>query len=288
MSGGERAILRMSKEIAQLKDALILIDEVEAGLHPYAQKIFILELQQLALRNNLQVILTSHSQVVIDSVAPEGRILLDRDELTGKVTVRSAYDDVVQNALYGGTNSVLNLLCEDDASEGIILGILDVICVQENIRRETFQVTRDTGADEFPSHASTLKKFSDIQNFIFILDGDQRDRNVEGKIQKRGGSEAIVLYLPGNESPEIWVWDRLRKHREEASQKLYITSSELIEQMNRLDDMYDTASDSLSVIIKTKLQGLSEALSRRTQDICRSVAELEARKSGSDIETFVE
>ena len=34
MSAGERAILRMSKDISGLKRALILIDEVEAGLHP--------------------------------------------------------------------------------------------------------------------------------------------------------------------------------------------------------------------------------------------------------------
>ena len=67
---GERAILlRLSKEIAQLDGALVLIDEVEAGLHPWMQQqILMLHLQQLALRNDLQIIVTSHSPVVLDSV----------------------------------------------------------------------------------------------------------------------------------------------------------------------------------------------------------------------------
>ena len=68
MAAGERAILRMSQKIADAKSALILIDEVETGLHPSLQKSLMLESQQLALRNDLQIIVTTHSPVVLDSV----------------------------------------------------------------------------------------------------------------------------------------------------------------------------------------------------------------------------
>ena len=51
MAAGEGAILRLSREIAQLDGALVLIDEVEAGLHPWVQQLLMLQLQQLALRN---------------------------------------------------------------------------------------------------------------------------------------------------------------------------------------------------------------------------------------------
>ena len=99
MAAGERAILRMSQEIAQLEGALVLIDEVEAGLHPWVQQLLMLQLQQLALRNHLQIIVTTHSPVVLDSVPHRARIFLDRDETTGKVSVLEPYRDVVQNAL---------------------------------------------------------------------------------------------------------------------------------------------------------------------------------------------
>ena len=83
MAAGERAILRLSQEITQLNGALVLIDEVEAGLHPWVQ--------HLALRNDLQIIVTSHSPVVLDSVPLNGKILLDRDESSGEAVVRPAY-----------------------------------------------------------------------------------------------------------------------------------------------------------------------------------------------------
>ena len=116
MAAGERAILRLSREIAQLEGALVLIDEVEAGLHPGVQQLLMLQLQQLALRNDLQVVVTTHSPVVLDSVPAHGRIFLERDG-TGRVAVRPAYRDVVQNALYGRSGDALNLLCEDSAAE---------------------------------------------------------------------------------------------------------------------------------------------------------------------------
>lgn len=116
MSAGERAILRMAQEIAQLRGALALIDEVEAGLHPWVQQLLMLQLQQLALRNDLQIIVTSHSPVALDSVPPHGRIFLERDE-TGRVSVHPPYRDVVQDALYGRSSDALSLLCEDEAAD---------------------------------------------------------------------------------------------------------------------------------------------------------------------------
>ncbi|SAY38604.1 AAA family ATPase [Candidatus Synechococcus spongiarum] len=77
MSADERAVLRLSQDIAQLKGALIPIDELEAELHPWVQQLLMAQLQQLALRNDLQVIVTAHSPVVLDSVPRNGRIFLE-------------------------------------------------------------------------------------------------------------------------------------------------------------------------------------------------------------------
>lgn len=84
----EHAILQLSKEITQLEGALILIDDVETKVHPQLHQLFMLHLQQLALRNNLQIILTSHSPIILDSVPLNGRIFLERDNASGEVAVR--------------------------------------------------------------------------------------------------------------------------------------------------------------------------------------------------------
>ena len=287
MAAGERAILRLSKEVAQLEGALVLIDEVEAGLHPWVQQLLMLQLQQLALRNDLQIIVTSHSPVVLDSVPSNGRIFLDRDE-GGRVSVCPPYRDVIQDALYGRSGEVLNLLCEDEAAEGILRGVVDLLQPRQGIRGESVRIGRDTGAEEFPMHANAFKKFGQVQNFVFVLDGDKRDKDIKEKIQEIAGNEVPVLFLPGNGTPEIWVWDRLRNAEQTVTKELGIEQVNLTRRLDQLNATYDSASDSPSNIAKSKLFGLAETLHRNVPDICRIIARLEADNKESEIQPLVE
>ncbi len=290
MAAGERAILRLSKEITQLDGALVLIDEVEAGLHPWVQQLLMVHLQQLALRNDLQIIVTSHSPVVLDSVPSNGRIFLDRDEPSGEVVVRPAYRDLIQNALYGRSNEVLKLLCEDETAEGILEGVFDFLLPKEEISRETLRIGRDTGADQFPMHAETLRKFGQIQDTVFVLDGDQRSREIEGRIQEAAGRgvNISILFLPGGGTPESWVWERLRDIHDIDASQLGINRAGLSNVMNRLDATYDLASESSSEIAKSKFRSLSDSLHRETSEICRIVGRLEADRKESDIQPLVD
>jgi predicted ATPase len=286
MAAGERALLRLSKEIAQLNNALVLIDEVEAGLHPWVQQLLMLHLQQLALRNDLQIIVTSHSPVVLDSVPLNGKIFLDRDESSGEVVVRPAYRDLIQNALYGRSNEMLKLLCEDEIAEGILEGVFDFLLPQERIKWESVHIGHDTGADEFPMYATSLAKFGQIQDTVFILDGDQRGGEIEGKIMDAAGRgvNISILFLPGNDVPESWVLERLRSIPDVDASQLGTNTGDLSEIMNRVDAIYDKASDSSSNIAKNKFRSLSEELRRDASEICRIVARLEADREDSDIQ----
>ena len=290
MAAGERALLRLSKEIAQLDGALVLIDEVEAGLHPWVQQLLMLHLQQLALRNDLQIIVTSHSPVVLDSVPARGRIFLDRDEESGNIIVRPPYRDVIQNALYGRSNEVLKLLCEDEIAEGILEGIFDLLLPQERIKWESVQIGRDTGASEFPMHARSLAKFGQIRDTVFILDGDQRGGAVEGRIQEAAGHGAniSIRFLPGSGTPESWVLEKLHQHLEAHSSRLEIDQGDLLSLMNSLDATYALASESPSEIAKSKFRSLSDSLHREPSEICRIVARLEADRQESDIQPLVD
>ena len=288
MAAGERAILRLSQRIAQLKDALVLIDEVEAGLHPWVQQLLMLHLQQLALRNDLQIIVTSHSPVVLDSVPSRARIFLDRDEKTGQVTVRPPYHDVVRNALYGRSGKSLNLLCEDEAAEGVLRGVFDVLLPRRSVRRESVRIGRDTGAGEFRAHAEAFRKFGQVESFVFVLDGDKREADFGQRIREGARSEVQVLYLPGDGAPEIWVWERLRGRTSDEAEELGSNSNDLPERMGRLDSLYDLASDSPSEIAKTKLRNLAESLGKDAPDVCRAVARWEAGREKSDIQPLVE
>ena len=284
MAAGERAILRLAAEIAQLRDALVLIDEVEAGLHPWVQQLLMLQLQQLALLNNLQVLVTTHSPVVLECVPEHGRVFLERDD-AGKVAVVPAYRDLVQDALYGRSGEALNLLCEDDAAEGLLQGIFDDLLPRHRVKRESVRIGRDTGAEEFPAHATAFRKFGQLEGFVFVLDGDKRGSPIAGEIQAQAQRQVPVCYLPGDQAPEMWVWQRLQGEGQPVlAAALGIEPGELRARMDRLDAIFDSASDSPQTIAKAKMHSLADALERDLPEVCRVVARVEASRNDSDIQ----
>lgn len=282
MAAGERAIIRLSQQVANMTDGLVLIDEVEAGLHPWVQQLLMLQLQKLALHNNLQIIVTSHSSVVLNSVPPAGRIFLERDE-EGRVSVVPAYRDIVQDALYGKSAHTLNVLCEDAAAEAILLGLVDHIAARDRINRESIKVGRDTGAGEFPAHARALRKFGQIDNVVFVLDGDRRGHGDEAKIRTAAEQEVQVFFLPGDSAPEAWVWEQMR-HSPEVAGELGVEPNDLTKRMRRLDATFDNTSGKPSEAAKYKVDNLAESLHRSAPELCRAVASLEAKCEASQVQ----
>ena len=287
MAAGERAVLRLAMEVAQLESALILIDSVEAGLHPWAQQLLMLHLQELALRHDLQVIVTSHSPSVLDSVPQHGRIFLERDS-SGAVSVRPAYRDLIQDAIYGRSGDALNVLCEDEASEGVLQGVLDFLLPALQIDPQSVRVGSDAGAEEFPAHAAAFRKFGQIGSFVFVLDGDQTDTDLIERIPAEAAVDVPVFFLPGSEGPQSWVWNLLRTIDADQLDGPGIASVNLRTEMDRLDAVYAAASDGPAQIAKAKLDALCDRLDRRLPDLCRAVARVEARRKASDIQPLVE
>ena len=286
MAAGERAILRLSQEIAQLQGALVLIDEVEAGLHPRVQHLLMLHLQELALRNELQVVVTTHSPVVLDSVPRNGRIFLERVD-DGSVHVRPPYRDVVQNALYGRSDDALNILCEDEIAEAMLHGVCDRVLRAERIRPETVRIGRDTGADEFPMHAAAFRKFGQIENFVFVLDGDRRDSAVVDRVKSEAGSAFPVLFLPGREAPECWAWERLSACVDDLAGPLGIAAADLRDLLRLQDQTYASATDKPGEIAKAKLRAIGDQTNRSAAGVCRHVAASETDKADSQIQPLV-
>ena len=189
--------------------------------------------------------------------------------------------------LYGRSADTLNLLCEDDAAEGILQGIVDKVCLRRRIRGESVRI-RNTGVEEFPAHATAFKKVRQLENFVFVLDGDKRNSSVAEKIQEAGGKDVSVLFHPGDDGPEAWVWQQMQQNAQDTARELIINKDDLANRLTRLDSIYNSASDSPAEIAKNKLYDLSEQLNRNTSDICRIVSRLETRKSESKIQPLVE
>lgn len=268
MSAGERALLRISKDISRLSDALILIDEIEAGLHPHTQQQVMLELQRLALRNNLQVIVASHSPVVLESVPPEARVFLERTATN--VMVQPPYRDIFQRAFYGQSQDKLSILCEDVVAEGLILGVLDVLNPKLNLAPDSIVVGRDTGKDQFPQHVEALGKFQLLDEFVLVLDGDAH--SVEAAVitaAQRYNRVVAPLFLPGDQPPEDWIYRRLEARCADYAERLGVAN--LAPLLASIRQSFENAADKPTNIIKQRFDTLAEHLQRDAKEIARVV-----------------
>ena len=279
MSSGERTIVRISKDISRLENALVLIDEVDTGLHPYTQQQAMLELQRSALRQKLQIIVASHSPVVLDSVPPEGRIFLDRDQITGEVRREPLYRDIFQKALYGQSQDRLSVLCEDEVAEGVIRGVLDVLNIELGLRHEDVVVGRNTGRDEFPSHVRTLGKFGKLSDFVLVLDGDSRGEENRLKIvAEEFGHRLQPLFLPGDASPEQWLWEILRARPDEFAVTFGLAVAAMKAMTERLANLVEGAVQQRDVA-KATVGAFAADINRTVPEIARTVGRTEAEKN---------
>ena len=287
MSSGERTILRISKDVSLLEDALILIDEVDTGLHPYTQQQLMLELQRIALRQRLQIIVASHSPVILDSVPPEGRKFLDRDEQTAEVRLMPAYRDIFQKSLYGQSREQLSILCEDEVAEGVLLGVLDILQPKLGLRHEDFVIGRNTGRDEFPSHIRTLGKIGKLKDFVFVLDGDSR--HMKGRIKavaEEYGHNVQPLFLPGTTPPEDWIWEALQRNAQVYAALLGLNPSDMESKMGDIARMMEGAVQQQDPA-KANLDAFASEVGRSASEIGRIVGRHETERHGEGIAEFL-
>ena len=74
---GEASSLDLLGILQNVPDnSLVLLDEVEASLHPKAQRRLIRTLLALCRRKTLQIALSTHSKYILEELPPEARILL--------------------------------------------------------------------------------------------------------------------------------------------------------------------------------------------------------------------
>lgn len=195
---GEDATLDLFKLLQTIPDqSLLIIDEVEASLHPSAQRRLIQYLLKLARIKKIQVILSTHSAHVLDEIPPEGRIMLvqmqnEKDILYGVSTrfALSSIDDYFHPELY--------VFVEDEEAETIINEILKM---SDNTGRILNRISIKPIGDfsVVDTIAKLIKEHKLPYKGIAIVDGD--------KINECSNCQ---VGLPGLKAPEKQVIEDLK------------------------------------------------------------------------------
>lgn len=133
---GEASIIRMISEIEEASDnCLILIEEIENGLHPVATRRMVEYLIDVARRKSAQVIFTSHSN---DALAPlPGKAIwaaFDGEVMQGKLDVRAL------RTITGQVDAALAVYVEDEFAE---LMLRVALTSEQGIANDGHQDSRD-------------------------------------------------------------------------------------------------------------------------------------------------
>ena len=227
---GESSIIKMIEEIEKAPDnTLVLIEEIENGLHPIATTRMVEYLIDVASRKNIQSIFTTHSDYALLPLPDEAIWSCVSGELRqGKLSVEAL------RAISGKVDKELVIYVEDDFAkkwvESILRGEIDKYFDQIEIHA----VGGDGNALKI--HEKNLIDPAFNKKSICILDGDSNQNS----------DNEFVRKLPGQQ-PEREIFDTVYNHLDVLISKLTISCHLKNEQQEYfksiLDKIYSTNRD---------------------------------------------
>ncbi|MBC7138321.1 MAG: ATP-binding protein, partial [Defluviimonas sp.] len=196
---GEASIIEMVTKIEDSADnSLILIEEIENGLHPLATKKMVEYLFDVAERKKSQVIFTTHSEYALSILPPKAIwACIDGVAYQGALNIESL------RALTGNISKNRVIFVEDDFAKDLCG---EVIRQHRGDYLQTIEIHKAGG---YPYVVEVLKHHNDNPTIktkaIAIIDGDNPPLSPPNE---------DILVLP-NGSPESVVYSFIEKNAEE-------------------------------------------------------------------------
>jgi len=179
------------------KNSLLIIDEVEASLHPKAQRRLTKYLLTLSRLKRIQVVLSTHSPYVLEELPPEARILLIPNKQDSISIITGVSTEFSMSKVDDSDNPELFLYVEDAGAEALVYEILKKHDPDDQILPRVKCVVVGPA-----NVVQTMGKLSSDEKLpvpgLGILDGD---------IEESVG----CINLPGTTAPELVVFLGLKE-----------------------------------------------------------------------------
>lgn len=278
MGAGENTLFEIFSTIYSCKEgALIVIDEIELGLHVEAQKKLMYQLKKLCLKRKIQIICTTHSKHIFEELPMDARFFI---ESIGGVTniIENISSEFAFGKLAAVNSSELDIFVEDKTAFSLIDALLP-----SNIRnRVNLEVIGSSSA--LARQMASIRHRKEEKNFIVIFDGDQTNNKkairlsylkaLENYVDKEKEEEwfdSKITFLPGNEWPEKWMLVESLKYIDELSMITNSTPDEMLDilesaqQADKHSEFYDLG-ESLNIDPEKLLDRFSVILTQKSKD----------------------
>ena len=202
---------------------LLVIDELELGLHEEAQTRLVEELKKICYKRHIQVVCTTHSPRILRAIPPEARIHLEKQVTVVKV-IPEISADYAAGLMSGVKEAELDVLCEDDIAQDVLSLALP------NELRSRVRIIPIGSAAAVVRHLAGRYKEDRVRPVCGFLDGDKGLKKQDHvnlflkTLEKVADQNEATLwienrlgFLPGDTWPEKWV---LQKHGAKSFDKL--------------------------------------------------------------------
>lgn len=226
MGAAENALFEIFSTIYSCgSGALLVMDEVELGLHAEAQKRFIERLKDVCLETYTQVICSTHSREIFDCLPYDARFFIETVNEKTKITEAISSEFAFAKMAAIQSNEV-EILVEDEVAKFIIL-----TCLPSSMRaRLTINVIGSATA--LARQIAAIYVRGETRPTIAIFDGDQRTKESDnyGHAKKmcenpkedfEAWFKSHTEYLPGESWPEIWLVKQASYNIESLAPKLF-------------------------------------------------------------------
>ena len=210
MGAGENALFEIFSTIyAAGSGALLVLDEVELGLHAEAQRKFMEQLKGACLEMRTQVICTTHSREIFECLPSDARFFVESINGKTRITqgVSSEWAFAKLSAIVG---TEIDILVEDEVARAIVLASLPAST------RSRASIVVLGSAALLARQLAAMHAREEKKAVLAIFDGDQRANEVVNRDHCKKMAEkpkgdfeqwwsARVCYLPGDTWPESWL-----------------------------------------------------------------------------------
>jgi AAA15 family ATPase/GTPase len=217
---GESSIIRMAIELETIpENSLVLIEEIENGLHPVATIRMVEYLIDLAMRRKIQAIFTTHSNDALKPLPDKAIWAVANGSLyQGKLDIGSL------RAISGQIDSQLIIFVEDSFAR---IWTEEILRSFPGVAMDAISVHAMEGdGTAIKVHQGRKLDPSLIQHSICLIDGDSRQSD----------SLVDVYRLPG-QSPESYIYDKVIEKLNEVSGELAIALLRRYEDEAKVSDI---------------------------------------------------
>jgi len=210
MGGGECCMIELLHLLENIeRGGLLVVEEIEAGLHPQAQKRLAQTLVDICLSKHIQIVCSSHSEVFIDALPRQARLVLKKSGGDHTV-IESPSTRYAMYEMTGECHPELIIYCEDKFAASLIN---EALPAQIRLRVEIQDVGSDSNV--ISQGVSHIRSGFSMKS-LCVLDGDCSDAKVNGWINSARGERREInpeyLILPGDDlAPERWVVSQLQQ-----------------------------------------------------------------------------